>query len=673
MHEAILSLHNSPGSLLSADRRFCSTLDSSVRRSTPQVLQPPPPSRLPRRVSSPPLTSPSTTVARESSSGSERHRGAPQGPSFDSIAAMNKRTQEGLATSHLDTPDSRDSSTLDRSQCQSLDLPPKNRGGMRKRSGGVDMASEVSSNYRTGVGATLAEAAGVAGGTIASDEMDRRSVSGSGGPSCRTGSLLTIDYSGSPLTVAVNSANANNAMKKASSAAGADSVSISRPVRLSLTPSTPLAEAASGSAASNATQSKASSSPLVAQPEVVNTPLSLMRQAPLKSPSGVSRHRSGRSWQDSCVSLSVASTISVEDPSHPHRSRLESSACSSCTGTGVSDFPRPVLNRRVHFLLDDPAGGGFAAADGPTESLRCSDDARARLPLCQPACSIVVSTPSDTDQRPAFSANSSSNSKSSLSASPESLNGQLQLGPSLDRLSTAVAQSGGASFLLHLNKREGRIEATPAFVPAKSPGSSGIRGTEGGGVCLNSALAATTASATGLASSRSSSSGIHATATYQPGQPLPKPALKQVSRYSEGCSAADSHTGSKPVREGSDRWSWWRSNAAAGAGRTAAGSPGPPSLTGVVGRRFTSYLQGVPISRQRHRVRAGEASATAGRAAVSGGVAVRSPTAPSSGRTAGSRGRRAELLVRLRLVKWSLVGMVALTFFFFILIELVAD
>ncbi|CBZ34345.1 hypothetical protein, unknown function [Leishmania donovani] len=689
MHEAILSLHSSPESLLSADRRFCSTEDRSVRRSTPKALQPPPPSRLPRRATSSPLTSPSTTVAIESASRAAGHRGAPQDPTFCSIAAINIQTQEALVTSHLRTPDPRDSSTLDHSQSRSVDLPPKQRGSLRKRSGGVGMTSEASFRcFRTGPGAMLAEAAGIARSAIASDEGDRSNASGPGGPSSRNGTPLIIDYSSSPLTLAVNSANANKTIKNTSSATSVDSVSISKPARLSLTRPTPLAEAAPVSATLNATQSKTSSSSSVAQPEVVTTPLSLMRQAPLKSPSGVSRHRSGRSRQDSYASLSVASTISVEDPSHPHRSRRESSACSSCTDTGVSGFPRPAFNRRVHFLLDDPARDGLSVADGLTASLRCSDDARARLPLC-PSTSSIVPPPPDADQRPAISANSSSNSKSALSASSESPHGQLQLGPSLggaatrpassslslDRSATPVAQSGGASlFSLHLNKKEGRIEATPAFAPAKSPGSSDMRTTEVGGVCFHSALSATTASATGIASSWSSTSGTHATATYQPGQPLPKPALKQVSRYSEGWSAADSRTGSKLVNEGSDRWLWWRSNATAVAGTTAAGSPGPASLTSVVGRRFTSYLQGALISRQRHRVRAAEeASATSGRAAFAGGVAARSPTKPSSVLTAGSRGRRAELLVRLWLVKWSLVGMVALASFFFILIELVAE
>ncbi|CAG9574376.1 hypothetical protein LMJF_23_1290 [Leishmania major strain Friedlin] len=690
MHEALLSLHSSPESLLSADRRFCSTADRSIRRSTPQALQPPPPSRLPRRATSSPLTSPSTTAAIESTSRAARHRGAPQGSTFYSVAAMNTQTQEALVTSHLRTPDPRDSSTLDRSQCQSVDLPPKQRGSVRKRRGGGGMASEASFRcFRTGPGATLAKAAGITRSAIASDEGDRSSVSGPGGPSSRNDTPLIIDYSSSPLTLAVNSANANNAIKNASSATSVDSVSISKPVRLSLTPPTPLVEMAPVSASSNTAQSKTSSSSSVVQPEVVATPLFLMRQAPLKSPTGVSRHRSSRSRQDSCASLSAASTVSVEDPSCSHCSRRASSACSSCTDTGVSGFPRPAFNRRVHFLLGDPAGGGLAAAEGLTASLRCSDEAGARLLLCPSTSSIAVPTPSDADQRPAFSANSSSNSKSVLSASSESLHGHLQLGPSfggaatrpalsslsLNRSSTPLVQSGGASvFSLHLHKKDGRIEATPSFAPAKSPGSSGMRATEVGGVCFHSAVSATTASATRIASSRSSTSGTHATATYQPGQPLPKPALKQVSRYSEGWSAADSRTGSKLVNEGSDRWSWWRSNAAAGAGTTASGSPGPLSLTSVVDRRFTSYLQGALISRQRHRVNAAEeASATAGRAAVAGGVAARSPTAPSSVRTPGSRGRRAELLVRLWLVKWSLVGMVVLAAFFFILIELVAD
>ncbi|GET88801.1 hypothetical protein, unknown function [Leishmania tarentolae] len=678
MHEPLLSHHHLSEDLSSTDRRFF-TAERSARRSTLQALQPPPPLRLPQRAASLPLTSSLITVEEGSASRAAGHRGAPQVPTFYNATVMNPRTQGALVMPHLGAPDSCERSTLDRNLCQSEDLSPERQGSLRKRSGGVGAVSEDRPRCsRTGSGATLTAATRIAHMTTMSDEEAHNSVSGNGGPSGRNDTPLTIDYSCSPLTLGPNSASVNNSTKKVSSAKSADSASIGNPACLRLTPPEPLLRGVLGPVALNATQSKMLPSASAVNPEVVTTPLSLVRQALPSSPSGVSHHRSGRSRKNSFASLSAASNISVEDLSHPHHTRRESSACSSCTDTGTSGFSRPALNRRVHFLLEDSAeGGGLASADRSTTSPQCSDATRARLPLCSWTSSMAAPTPWDTDQKTALSVSSGSNNRPTMSALPESLNGSLPIGSSLsgatmrpassslslDRSPIPNVKGGGASFSLHLNKKEGRIEATPAFSPGRRLGNRVMRATEDGGAGFNSALCTTSASVTGPASSRSGYSKTHASATYQPSQPLPKPALKQVSRYSEGWSAEDSRTSFKLVKEGNDQWSWWQSNAAAGAGTTAAGSPGRPSSKSVMGQHFTSYLQGALNPRQRHRVRtAEEASAIAGKAAEAGGFAA-GLSSTTSGRAGGRRERRAELLVRLRLVKWSLMLIVVFAFF----------
>ncbi|AIN98594.1 hypothetical protein LPMP_231450 [Leishmania panamensis] len=675
------SPHSSLGSSLSADQTRHNTKDRDTRRNTLRAVQPSPPPHVPKRAMLPTFTPLSTTATRESDIRAAGYRGAPQASTRFPAAEMATAAQEELAMSHLRTPDSRDSSTLDRHRRQSIDLPPQQQRNLLQRGVGADMTPEaLFTCIRLRPGTTLAEASGVPhNASVSADRYRNGSVSGPSGSSGRNESQLSIGDSCSPITLVVNSASASHANTNTSNATSVGSASTSGSVRFDLTTSTPSARAAPGSVAANNTQPKASSSSLMGQPEVVTSPLSAPHQALSTSLSGESRRRSSHSRKDSSAPLSAKTSISMEVPSQPRLSHCESSAGSCYTDIGVSSSPRPVVNRRVHFLLDEPEGGDLAATDHLTLPLRSSGDTRARLPLCL-STTTVSPTPSDTDKRLASNANSSSHTRLSLSGSSESFSERPQPGFSLGGAAmrpaasslplhpsvAPISQSGGASALsLHLNRKEGRIKAMTAFSQAESTSSNGTSATEVGGLSVNSAPSTMKTAAGSCSDAWSGFSGTHASATYQPGQPLPKPALKQVSRYSNDWNAGDSHAPSKLLTDSRSQWSRWRSIPSGGADMTAAAPPASPSSMSVMHRCFTSYLQRAFIPLEQGRGRDAVApSATTGRAAGAG----TSTTLYSSVRTAGSRGGGVELLV-----KWTLVSVVALVSFMLIFVDIVAD
>ncbi|KAG5478547.1 hypothetical protein LSCM4_04780 [Leishmania orientalis] len=678
MHATLPHCHRSSMSLLPAGQTRSRADDRGEHRITLRVVQTPPP-RLPEKTAASPAPLLLTTAEGKGDSKAVPSRGTLQAPTLF-VDAMGTPTQRKLAVLHLRTPNPRDSSTLHQSCEQRVHMHSQQRYDLQERSVNADMASEVLFKCtRPGPGAPLADADGISQGALVSDEGCRNSVRGLGGQRSKKGPPLVIDYPSGPLALVGSSASPSSVKTNPSNPTSMGSASSSGRVRLSPTPPATPVEVAQGSATAKVAKPKASSSSQKAQPELVSSPLSLTRlgaSGPLVS---VSRCRSSGSQHGLSAFLSSASSISAGASSKLRRSRCESSAGSSYTDVRLSNSSRSLLGRRVHFLLGDPAQDGLAAADGPPASVKRSAEIKAPLPRYPADPAAVVLAPSDADQRLAFPTNSSSSSRLALSTLSEHSSVQSQLSrptegaethPTLSSLpldpsSPLLFRSGNASVLsLRLNRKEGRIEAVPAVARTKRFCSNGKSPAEVGGVLFHSA--ASTAAPTSLSLAPSGSLGTHGSAIYQPGQPLPKPALRQVSRYGKDERAASSRTDSTLLQKGKTQWRWWRPSAAAGASMTAAAPPTPRFSVSVTRQGFTDYLRGGLIYWLQRRVHKAEApSTTSGKAPDAGWVAAEASTTPSLARAAGRRFGRVELVA-----KWSLLSAVALTSFFLIFVDI---
>ncbi|KAG5501312.1 hypothetical protein JIQ42_06313 [Leishmania sp. Namibia] len=676
MHATLPHCHRSSMSLLPASQTRNRADDRVEHRITLRVVQTPPP-RLPVKTAASPVPLLLTTAVGKGYSKAVPSRGTLQAPTLF-VDAMGTPTQRKLAVLHLRTPGPRDSSTLHQSCEQRVHMPSQQLCDLQERGVNGEMASEVLFTCaRPGPGAPLADADGISRGALVSDEGYRNSVRGLGGQRSRKGPPLVIDYPSGPLALVGSSANPSSAKTNPSNPTSMGSASSSGRARLSPTPPVTPVEVAQGLATAKVAKPKASSSSQKAQPELVSSPLSLPPQGASMSVGSVSRCRSSGSQHGSSAFLSSASSISVEASSKPRRSRCESSAGSSYTDVRSSNSTRSLLGRRVRFLLGDPAQDGLAAADGLTASVKRSVGIRAPLPRYPADPATVVLAPSDADQRLASPTNSSS-SRLALSTLSENASVQLQLSRPTERAETHAAlsslplgpsspllfRSGNASVLsLRLNRKEGRIEAVPAVARAKLFRSNGRSPAEVGGVLFHSA--ASTAAPTSLSLAPSDSLGTHGSAIYQPGQPLPKPALRQVSRYGKDEGAASSRTDSTLLPKGNAQWRWWRPSAAAGASMTAAAPPASRFSVSVARQGFTDYLRGGLIYWLQRRVHKAEApSTTSGKAPDAGWVAAEASTT-SLVRAAGRRFGRAELVA-----KWSLLSAVALTSFLLIFVDI---
>ncbi|KAG5478965.1 hypothetical protein CUR178_05546 [Leishmania enriettii] len=675
MHATLPHCHRSSVSLLPAGLTRNRADDRGEHRITLRVVQTPPP-RLPEKTAASPIPMLLTTAVEKGDSKAVPSLGTLQAPIL-SVDAMATPTQRKVAVVHLRTPDPSDSSTLHQSCEQRVHVHSQQLYNLQERSVNADMASEVLFKCaRPGPGSPLADADGISRGVLVSDEGYRNSVRGLDGQRSRNGSPLSIDYPSGHLALVGSSANPSSVKTNPSNPTSMGSASSSGRARLSPTqPATPV-EVAQGSATAKVAKPKASSSSQKAQPELVSSPRSLPRQGASVSLSSESRCRSSGSQHGSSAFLSSASSISVEASSKLHRSRCESTAGTSYTDVRSSNSTKSLRGRRVHFLLDDPSHDGLAAADSLPASAKRSVGIRAPLPRypADPATAVLAS--SDADQSLASPTNSSS-SRLAPSTLSEHSSVQLQLSrptaraethPTLSSLplgpsSPLLFRSGSASALsLRLNRKEGRIEVVPAVARTKLFRSNGRSPAEVGGVLFHSA--ASTVAPTSLSHAPSGSLGIHGSAIGQPGQPLPKPALRQVSRYGKDECAASSRTDSKLLQKGNTQWRWWRPSAAADASMTAIAPPTSRFPVSVTRQGFADYLRGRLIYWLQRRVHKAEVpSTTSGQAPDAGWAAAEASTTPLV-RAAGRRFGGVEL------AKWSLLSAVALTSFFLIFVDI---
>ncbi|KAG5478742.1 hypothetical protein LSCM1_06146 [Leishmania martiniquensis] len=674
MRPALPHCHRAPVSLLPASQARNHTSDRGEHRSPPRAVQPLP-VRLLRQTAPSPLQPPPKTAVRGGGNKAAPSCDTPQAPPLF-VDAMDSQTQRKLALSHLRTPDQRDINSPRGSRGLRVDLPSRQFGDLWGQSVNDASSDVLLACARPGRGARVADANGVSQSAVLPDEGHRSRVRGPGSPSGRKGASLIMDHpSGRPITLVVGTANPSSTKTKPGNPASMGSGL----ARLGPAHPAPLLEVAQGSAATKAAKSKVLSSTLLKQPEPLSSPLLLPRQAPSMPPGSVSRYPTGRSHHDSGVFFSASNT-SMAASRNLHRSRGESFADSSYTDMGSSSSPSSLPGRRVHFLLRDPTEGDLAAADGVAASVKKSDDTRVPLPRHPSNPVTVALSPYGAGQRLGSPMNSSSSSIT-LKTPSEFSNGPSQLGRSLGGAETRPTvssqprgpssslpfQSNGSSVLsLRLNKKEGRIEALPAFAQSRSGGSSGRSASEPADVSSHSLLSP--AGATGSSPRRSGSHDAQGSATYQPGQPLPKPALRQVSRYGKEDSAASSCTNPALLQRSNAQWGWWRQSAAAGAGKTAAASPASRSSIGVARRLFADDLRGALV-RLQGRVHNAEApTATSGRAPDGRMLVAAGEPTTSSGRTVNIRGGRAELMT-----KWLLLSLVALASFSLIFVDILGS
>ncbi|KAK7196035.1 hypothetical protein NESM_000537200 [Novymonas esmeraldas] len=620
-----------------------SAADAGLRRNTAPATQPHPPPRVPNRAA----LSPSTPALSSEAGCHAVSVSSPLCAAATAAPAPHWRShqQRPSASPPTRTPEERDHRNSGRSRCQSIDQQAL------QRHGSVPCSSESEARpdaVFTGV----------------------RLVPGAASARRRHSSLTPLaadGFLGLPSLVAHSTAVAG---VSSPGTAANGSTSTSARGRLHLTPPT-LSVGGPDGAGGSRTSPRAS----MQQAARSTSPLSSAGGAPpTVSPPGSSRRRSGRSRRESSASTSLGSSVSLEDHERRRRNRGEGSANTSWAETAANGSPRSASSRRVHFTFGEPGAAGAGAADTSALSMHSGDDVRAPLPLypsSSAAATALASAACDGDWRLTSSANSSSgryapsaSSESLIAPSPSSLLSS----PATKAAATArrypshspplapspappLLGSGVASVLsLRLNKREGRIEAVPTSAPARSGSTSSS---------TSPAVPAGAASAALSASWGSGADAAVAGATYRPGQPLPRPALKQVSRYSggDGESASDA-----VLRDDGEPRSLRRANATTAAASSSA-VPG-------IGTRVTSYLQDALIRRQQRRARDARAqpvgtAATDTLGSLAGGWAT-STTAPP--RLAGGGGRRGESVA-----KWSLLGVVALLSFFLVVMAAVMD